>query len=415
MQAQGLISVDGNQLVSFCGMLTDSNVINIFLPRSSVIKRQDQRAKIKIASQIMQSIERYGLESATSVDLMDEGEGVIGVEQLSLIKSLLIDYRNYGLYSRRQTLQTKNVGKPHWGRTVAHSTPYPNLRNQPIFLDIFGTKRRYYSNSEVSKIHASVIRKLDDKYAWLLDELEAASLHELKDVADPHGDIKYQRAILQRELSVTYSEREIHLLKQLSRSLAEDSGELASNFVVGLQRYHYAWEYMLKQVLEHTVELNSKLPAPVYIDKDGGHKHAFDRGMRADIFIMPPKTNQLIIIDAKYYAAQTVESSPGWSDLVKQFFYAKALRTVFPAHLISNAFVFPGQSGEFKQVRMKSRTNKGMSTFEDEQFPSIECYYICPLLVIERFVNRGVISQEQLSNGNISSKNTSLLLSVDPG
>lgn len=400
MQERGLISTDGYHLVSFCGMQADSSGINIFLPRSCEIKQKNYRAQIKIASQLMQSIERYGRESSTAVDPMDEGDGIKGLEQLGLIKALLVDYRNNGLYSRRQVLKTKNTGKPDWKNTLSQSIPFPNFRNQPIFLDISGSKRRYFSNSEVSRIHASVIRRLDAKYAWLLGEQQASSTHELKDIPNPQGDIKYQLAILQRELSLTYSEREIYLLKQLSQLLAQDSGELVSNFVVGLQRFHHAWEYMLKQVLEHTVELNNRLPAPVYIYQDGSSKSAFERGMRVDIFLMPPKTNQLTIIDAKYYAAQTIENSPGWSDLVKQFFYAKALQTVFPEHRISNAFIFPGQSGVFKQVRMKSRQQKITSGFENSQFPPIDCYYICPLLVIDRFVNRASISQEQLNLSN---------------
>ena len=165
---------------------------------------------------------------------------------------------------------------------------------------------------------------------------------------------------------------------------------------MGLQRYHHAWEFMLKHILQYSVDLNSKLPAPVYINQNGSIQNAFERGMRADIFIMPPKTNELIVFDAKYYAARIVENSPGWSDLVKQFFYAKALQSMFPNHLISNAFIFPGENGTFKQVRMKSRVNTKVSQFEDTHFPPIDCYYISPLLVIEKFVTGGVISQEQL-------------------
>ena len=398
MAGRGLISTDGHNLVSFCGMQVDSNGINLFLPRSCEIEHKNYPTQIKIASQLMQSIERYGRESSTAVDPMDDGDGITGLEQLSLIKALLVDYRNNGLYSRRQVLKTKNTGKPDWKNTISQGVPFPNSKNQPVFLDIFGSKRQYFSNSEVSRIHASVIRRLDSKFAWLLGEQRSSSAQELKDTPKPQGDIKCQLLILQRELSLIYSEREINLLNKLSKILKQDSGELAGNFIVGLQRFHHAWEYMLKKILENTVDLNSKLPAPVYIYKDGSTKNAFDRGMRADIFLMHSEINQITIIDAKYYAAQTVESSPGWSDLVKQFFYAKALQTSFPEFMVFNAFIFPGKSKIFKQVKMKSRSQSIELTEDiDLQFPPIDCYYICPLLVIEHFLTGTRISQKQLS------------------
>jgi hypothetical protein len=396
MYEQGLVSNEGRHLISFCGMQSTPSGINIFLPRSCDAERHNHSDQIKIASQLMQAIERYGRETSTTVDQMDEGDGRKGLEQLSLIKSLLIDYRENGLYTKRQTLPSKNSGKPDWKRTIAQSISYVDLGNQPVFLEVISTKRRYFSDSEVSRIHASVIRQLEAKYVWLLGEVLFPFFYDLKGIPKPRGDNLYQLAILRRELSLTYSERDILLLNQLIKILEQDSGELYSGFVVGLQRFHHAWEYMLKQTLEHTVELNRWLPAPVYIYQNGSRKSAFERGMRVDIFLMPPKLNRLTIIDAKYYAAETVANSPGWSDLVKQFFYAKALQTIFPEHVIKNAFVFPGHSGVFKEVKMESRVQKAKSDSIEIQFPPIDCYYINPLWVIERFVKGTTITECQL-------------------
>jgi hypothetical protein len=97
LKARGLVSPEGQHLISFCGMQIDSDGINIFLPRSSKVDYIDNQSQIKIASQLMLSIERYGRESLNAIDQMDEGQGIIGIDQLSLIKALLVDYRNNGI------------------------------------------------------------------------------------------------------------------------------------------------------------------------------------------------------------------------------------------------------------------------------------------------------------------------------
>ena len=67
----------------------------------------------------------------------------------------------------------------------------------------------------------------------------------------------------------------------------------------------------------------------------------------------------LTVVDAKYYRAQGLDSAPGWPDLVKQFFYARALKAYCPEPTVNNAFVFPGQ-GPLKSAHMHNRDSKEM-------------------------------------------------------
>jgi hypothetical protein len=383
LQQKGLIAEDGHQLVSFCGMIALNHQINIFLPRSVSTSFTHKDLEQQTASQLMQMLHRYGRDSATKVHIDDEGDGQTGLQQLSLILSLLEDYQNYGLYARRRSQHVMNSGKPNWPKTVARGTPFPNQHGQPIYLDIYGSRRRYFADSEVSRIHAKIIITLITNYSWLIDGYTNHVDQALKDIPSPQPDTAYQLAVLQLELSQTYSEREIVLLQGLSQFLAQEAGGQQSQFIAGVHKFHYAWEYLLRHVLQYTVSLNHRLPAPMYILLDGRKQSAFDKGMRMDIVVQHPKKHKLIVVDAKYYAATQTSNAPGWSDLVKQFFYAKALQIVFPEHEIFNSFIFPGESGVFRRVEMASR---GQEQNLAETFSPIECLYFCPMDVIQHYL-----------------------------
>lgn len=377
----GLVTNDSQQRVSFCGLIIHEHTLNIFLPRSSSMAGATLERKQQLASRLMQTIDRYGRRSSTAVKTADEGEGRQGLTQLGLIISLLDDYRNNGLYSRRQNLHTRNSGRINWSRTINKSLPYPDHKNNPVYLDLHGRHSRYLSNTEVSRIHAAIIRQTARKYGWIINEHVPLLEAELKNVPQPAGNQDYQLALLRQELSLTYSERDILLLRQLIEYLEAQHGSHPGHFIAGLTRFHHAWEHMLGQVLHGVININSQLPIPVYVHEDGRVENA--AGMRTDIVLKNSENKSLTIVDAKYYAATTVSNSPSWSDIVKQLFYAKALEDIYPDYKMKNIFIFPGNIPAFKQIRMQSRHSE--KSCLDDQFPPIICLYICPLKIIDLF------------------------------
>jgi len=188
-------------------------------------------------------------------------------------------------------------------------------------------------------------------------------------------------------LDAYYSDRDIRLLKLLIQYLQADSGKESSTFIAGLEKFHFCWEHMLGKVLKCTVNLNSKLPAPAYIDIDGRVLTANKKGMRTDIILHDEHKNKYTIADAKYYAASNVGNAPGWGDIVKQLFYEKALKTLDADASIKNVFVFPGIDGNLKEARVRSRQK---STDESHifinDFEPIYCYYTDPMLVIKNYL-----------------------------
>ncbi len=372
---------NSKQNTSFCGLLFQHQNIDVFLPRNTKYD-ETKYSKIQIASLILNTIRIYGIEFDSPLT-HDDGEidNQIGGLSLSLITELINDYRENGLYAKRKSVNTLNTGKPNWNKTIARSILFPSVSNS-IYLDVICSKKINSSLCEVAKIHASAIKDLDKKFSLLLFGCDVFfTEHHIKEPIS--SDIEYQVNILEKELRVTYSGRDIWLLKSLIDYLKNIKGNSSSEMVIGIKHFHTVWEYMLSKTLNNTVSLNKLIPIPAYKLNNGSVVSAPKKGQRMYTVLKHPEKNTFCIIDAKYYAATSVAGSPGWPDLVKQFFYAKALKDIAPDANILNAFIFPKHEGPLKSVHMKRRSDN--SLLNDEYGP-ISCFYIEPLRVLEHFV-----------------------------
>ena len=383
MKIQGLItSVDLK--VCFCGLILYSEGIAVFMPRNTDISEIKQ--PLKAASTLVFALNRYFQERGTEIYSSELGEGSHKGKQLELILSLLEDYSLNGLYSQRITEQTINSGKADWRKTISHSNPFPS-KTGPLHLNIYGTRRRNLSDGEVSRIHADVIRELDPFLGWAVTGGGSLLDQGLLRIPGPSGDKEYQIARLERALSSVYSDREIFLVKSLLRYLREQRGDDLSKQVVGLRHFHGMWESMLDKCLKWTLSVNQYLAAPVY-KINGTYRSAARKGQRTDTVMKHPEKELLTVVDAKYYGASGLSSAPGWPDLVKQFFYAKALMQLYETAVVGNAFVFPGKQGVIESVHMAERRKRELTEemLLDDQYPPIMCLYQDPLELLEYYV-----------------------------
>ena len=385
-----LVSGQSVKKVSFCGMLAMDSEISVFMPRSSDFDSSSEMEKIALASALLKAVELYGRESRTAVNISDEGDGRQGVQKLSLVRELLMSYRQTGLYSRRKVVSQINTGKPDWKATVASGPALPSATGSPVYLNVRGSRKRYFSDCEVARIHAHVIRKIDMEYSWIFSGKIGLLAPELKDVAVPAGGTTYMRSMLRRELRSLYSDKDVRLINALILFLTEESGKENGFSVCGLKGFHFAWEHMLSRVLVNKYPINEILPAPAYKRADGKYIDAFASAMKTDIALKLPDGETVAIVDAKYYSALDVGSAPGWHDLVKQFFYENALKLVRPAAQIKNAFLFPGKEGALYSAHLKSREG---AIYFDDKFAPIDCYYVDPMLVVQSYVSNGKLNQ----------------------
>lgn len=397
LSLRGLKTTGKHEKASFVGLMMVNGQSYVFLPRGSNIDEQEEH--VTNASNTLKAIEKYSRISKTKIDLFDEGIGERNLSKLSLILNLLDDFRNNGIYTKRREINKLNFGKTDWKRTVNKISPYPGTGGNPVYLDSYGSKKRYFNDCDIAVIHANVISELDKKFSWLVTGNLKPMAPELVEYGSTKGDVDYQISRLKNELNQTYSDRDVNLLKSLIQYLKSEAGTEKSNFVIGLSNFHFCWEHMLGQVLNHTVSLNNKLPAPAYIDVEDNVLTANDKSMRTDIILHDEGSQQCTVADAKYYAAKNVGNAPGWGDIVKQLFYEKALKKLDINWKIKNAFIFPGCQAYLSEAKIRDRVNSTESNhlFIDE-FEPIHCYYVNPMDVISKFITGNKMNEltEQL-------------------
>lgn len=380
MKHRGIIQKDDIN-VSFCGLFMSHRSIAIFFPRNSKMPNALTKQCFKQASTLLKAILRYTKERSSMIFAQDEGTSSSGIHRFAIISELLEDYCANGLYCRRFSKRVINSGKPDWKRTISRQTPFPG-KGGPVYLDIHGSKRSYVSVCEVARIHAEVIRELDSCYGWLVTGSTASIAKDIKNVPIAKGSLFEKLRVLELELYCTFSDRDIRLLGLLQDYLKVLYGEDNSSCVIGLRYFHGMWEHMLDSVLKWNFPINRLLPVPAYRFENGDIKLAAKKGQRTDTVLRFPNSDKFAVVDAKYYGAQNLEGAPGWSDLVKQFFYAKALMVYQPEAKVCNVFIFPGK-GPLKSVHMKNRVT---GILEDIAYPPIECIYTEPLELLNMYV-----------------------------
>lgn len=380
MESRQLIVASDKQTISFVGAIIHERNTHVFLPRGSrAILGAD---RYKYAALTMNVVEKYSRTSDTKLNDVSRGHKVDGELNLTLIKSILIDFQQNGIYSRRHKETSLNSGKPDWKKTVNRFLPYLTKKGAPVYLDYFSKRNRHNSDNEVSRIHADIIAYLDQNFAWWFTKNSKQRIApELYCSDDIFKNSLAKISILKQELFSVYSDRDIRLINDLINFIEQTEADHRSTIIAGLRDFHFAWEAMLRAVCIGVVDLNSKLPKPAYIDTS--EKSTLASGMLTDIILKDESDTKLAVVDAKYYAATNIGNSPHWSDIVKQLFYQKALTVIRPGQEISNHFVFPSETGMFRRIEMKDQVHQKNI---DALFAPIQCTYICPLEVMNSYL-----------------------------
>lgn len=376
-----LSSLDGSK-ISFCGLICYQGQNYFFFPRQSNIQ-EIKTDYSKHCFILMQALLKFTQNTKTKVESPEEGTDEIGFEKLEIFKYLINDFQYNGIFKNEEVFLQKNTGKINWKKTLSRSVSYPDSSNTPVFFDIYGNKRASIYN-EITKIHAEILKEIYINYSFLFIGKDRIP-YLLKQYGESTLSIEAKLTLLTKELRSHFTDRKTLLLKTIIKYLLEYRGNKDKSSIIGLTRFHVAWEHMLAQCFNNVININKYLPKPIFINKDGYAEVAKSSGMRTDIVIQYKDLKQLIVLDAKYYDATTVNNSPGWPDLVKQFFYEKALAQMpnFREYQFRNIFIFPGQNSTFDKVRMQDQKTL---FFLDKEFPPIKCVYIDPLNLLDKYL-----------------------------
>lgn len=413
-----LVSSRENQYVSFCGIILLEGKKYVFFPRSVDIKiiNSDQYKHAKL---LVSTLYRYFNQTKNTVFHPDDEfqpNDMLGLDQLDIRRKILTDYLENGLFFSKQDTLRKNIGKADWNITLKRGFAFPDKDNSPIYLDYY-SKNIHDFHDEVTKIHVGILQQIfednlffDPKFKKIPYSVKYANASKLNIIS--------QVKILKSELKNQYKNRSMRLIKLLIDFLKNYCTTTRKSTVIGITKFHFAWEHMLAETQSNTVNLNHLLPKPMYIAIDKMKKPEIKGSMRTDICVVDESTKTVTIIDAKYYQATSPENSPGWGDLVKQFFYEKALKTLpqYSEYTIKNIMIFPGSVQSFEKVRMASMfrpipklsqyifnemlsftwretffkkftTNLDYVQFLDKDFPPLECKYIAPLKLMDLYIN----------------------------
>ncbi|EEY99605.1 hypothetical protein VOA_000954 [Vibrio sp. RC586] len=396
MRQQGIIAPDHHR-VRFCGFFFWCGGTAVFLPANSDVSVKPALS----AHLLLRTLNRYYAGRPTGI-LGTGGDSLIGGSLLSLAVTLFDDYQANGLYVRRCRHRTINQGKTNWPRTFARHTPFP-AATAPIYFELESSRTRYVSDCETARIHAAVIRDIREKFGILLYGETVLSDENLEKMQSPTGGREAQLAYLNRELSLSYSERDITLINSLKRYIDSSQGCDEDSLIIGTRHFHSVWEVMLDNVLSGERNFNSRLPVPYYF-KDGLFHEVAEKGQRTDTVLRNDDGTRYAVVDAKYYTASAPKDAPGWPDLVKQFFYQKAVKSVTNKDAeVTTHFVFPGSVSYLTSAHVGERGQHQQKTLQHTSgYPVVNCHYCDPTDLMKAYVSYGKMQNLRDSILNIS-------------
>lgn len=385
----GLLKKTNIERVHFCGVVVTDGKIFVVAPRNSLkSKRLTNFHNSQIAALILRMLDKYHTFSISALRGGSEpDDGEEGLSILSNILSLLNDYAANGLYTTSIKSHEVNSGKINWNRTISRETPYSGVGGAPVYMRLHSERLRFGTQSPVTLIHSEIIKALDHSFCWAVTgdaSIRVAADLDVMPLSPLPHDAKI--SLLKKELNLVYADRDIKLLRALINYLESKNQGTDGEFLIGVRFFQNVWEEMLRCTIPSVININSYLPKPAIYLK-GQKKPILAKGMITDIV---SKNDDIIsVIDAKYYKAETAKDSPGWADIVKQFYYAKSLEEIFPDSKITSWFAFPGDQPNISDGPVSKiaviNINNDKPIVKD--FPPIGCSYFCPIDVMQRYAS----------------------------
>tara|TARA_R110002110_G_scaffold92540_1_gene241417 strand:+ start:3182 stop:4444 length:1263 start_codon:yes stop_codon:yes gene_type:complete len=383
----GAISSD-THAIQYCGLVVapDGETF-MFLPRTGP-DEPDQSATGLLADGIstMTTLTRFARESDRNAIQKTEGRGGTIAP---IIEALAVDFRDHGIFNERLKTTGINSGKPDWKRTIKRVQAL-HTDDGPVFPEILTSRPFNSTDNVLAGIQAAVISEIRTTHGWWLKK----SFGKRPPPRVPL--VNYSRnkwiPLLRKFMRGLYMDRPLRLCRLLCDYLLAEADNRDGSFFCGLRDFHTVWERMLRDTLKDTESRwAEKLPLPVYVTRDG--KSVPGAGMLPDIVIR--RGDRLMVADAKYYAATSVENSPHLGDILKQVSYLRAIRTAVPSASAETCFVFPrarNTQGRFVVTKFRDREGQPVPEFD-----SIQCFYFPLMDVVENYNNHTLVSFDELT------------------
>lgn len=383
----GIDIVNQGRKISFCGVIIFDDCTYCFVPARSSSKN------IESIGNLIKVIDSYKNSIDSSLLVFDEDKKGSIIEETSLtdIFQIIDLYFNMGVLQSKTHIYNEK-GRINWAKTVNREFPVFTKDNVPLYFNLHKYPVSIYQDDLISSIHCEIFLDIFNKFHWLDDRFKYLSKDQLTEkILFNDWGIEQKINLLNQRLHSTFVSLEVKTLQLLIRYLEKIHEIGTKNVVIGIRKFHYVWEFLLKNIFHDVhLKINSLLPVPQYQSPGPIEfkETSNQKGMRLDIFIKNKKC--CWVIDSKYYIATGAHNAPGWSDLVKQFFYVKAIKLLYPqVKSIKNIFIFPGVTNSLSNIKMVYREeSKNENSLEKltENFIPIECLYLDPRDVMEKYL-----------------------------
>ena len=324
---------------------------------------QEEIKKLKTISKVIEKLRSEGKnlfegDHIFSATKKESDKRKVNIIELS--KFLIKDYFQNGIYKRtvsKYDFSTK--GRVAWQRTISKEIPI--ISDENIIYDRPWKKVTYEEDNFVSKIHAYIITKAIDVYRRFVGECHIT----LPEIPKKEEKLKQYVEPLNRELLITFSDRENTLLKALIAWC-----DLTYNYrLAGCTNcFHNVWEWVNDEVFGNQKQ-NKESTVPTY--HFYGEKETYlGRGTAKpdSIYFKEEKDKCILFVyDSKYYISKfskkwkEVYGYPPNSDIVKQVAYLKKIEeSLKPLEVeTKNIFLLPEISeSELALIGQKKEKNE---------------------------------------------------------
>lgn len=388
---RNIIVVNKSGLLHFniCGIFIDTASAYVVFPKGFIMDDISETVLVKHANLLLQVFKKYNLQENLSV--LSEGIDSKKTEDSGAVFSLLDlleDYLSNGLLVRETIINEKSYnGRIDWKRTISATVPL--ISGDSIhYLPPIIKRKVYERDSIIQTIHIMCVQEAFYKFGWLFDLDSSENFLNVPSLNISHEEIL---RILHSELRVTFSDRDIHVIKLMIKYLEETQSTKNENtntvFLYSFY-FHTIFESMCMSFFKGMSASDFDIPKPEWHMKDDSIKTT---SQIPDILFI--ENEEIFVVDAKYYDYRY--NLPGWGDLVKQHFYGFSLK-----HMSSknNIFLLPGTHQNTFEYIGYSKVPE-IDVFENSKIYAftVDCIKLMRCYVTNSANNNRLELREQLS------------------
>lgn len=322
--------------VQFVGIIATNEKLYGFVPLGMPRTMSSIQTVMSLLARVERQLDAQFERAGGRAELGQVGE-------LSRMLRVVDDYVSAGFYVRPEsTTELRDFGRTLWTQTASRVLPIWVESSGPIYDQQIVRVRRHTADHLLRKAQETALHEIWQRLGWWLSERVSFSGHlpyRLRNFSD--DEIVSQLKGFRQTL---FDERSLQLLEVLLDYFEPQTETPSSGHVIGITRFEYIWELMLRNVILDTVQLPQGELEYVPVQRT---RQRFVKSLRPDVVIYDAES-RLFVLDAKYYAARDEKTLPSQSDIVKQIVYALELEQRFEALEgktldVRNCFVFPSE------------------------------------------------------------------------